>query len=43
MMRLGRTIATRAFKDTQVSEVVGLTTEAIGADPQEADVTIEPA
>ncbi len=32
VMRLGRTIATRTVKDTQVSEIVGLITGAIGAD-----------
>jgi len=35
VMRLGRTVATRAVKDTEVSEIVGLITGAIGADPQE--------
>ena len=35
VMRLGRTIATRTVKDTQVSEIVGLITGAIGADPEE--------
>jgi ABC-type sugar transport system ATPase subunit len=36
VMRLGRTIATRVVKDTKVSEIVGLITGAIGADPEEA-------
>ncbi|MCB1498547.1 MAG: sugar ABC transporter ATP-binding protein [Bauldia sp.] len=35
VMRLGRTVATRVVKDTQVSEIVGLITGAIGADPEE--------
>ena len=35
VMRLGRTIATRTVKDTQVSEIVGLITGAIGADAEE--------
>ena len=35
VMRLGRTIATRTVKDTKVSEIVGLITGAIGADPEE--------
>ena len=35
VMRLGRTIATRRVKDTQVSEIVGLITGAIGADAEE--------
>jgi hypothetical protein len=36
-MRLGRTIATRTVKDTKVSEIVGLITGAIGADPEEEE------
>jgi ABC-type sugar transport system ATPase subunit len=40
VMRLGRTIATRTVKDTQVSEIVGLITGAIAADPQEAIAAI---
>jgi ABC-type sugar transport system ATPase subunit len=35
VMRLGRTIATRVVKDTQVSEIVGLITGAIPGDHQE--------
>jgi len=35
VMRLGRSIATRTVKDTQVSEIVGLITGAIPADVQE--------
>ena len=35
VMRLGRTVATRVVKDTVVSEIVGLITGAIGADPEE--------
>jgi ABC-type sugar transport system ATPase subunit len=35
VMRLGRTIATRVVKDTQVSEIVGLITGAIPGDQQE--------
>ena len=35
VMRLGRTIATRTVKNTQVSEIVGLITGAIGADAEE--------
>lgn len=35
VMRLGRTIATRVVKETKVSEIVGLITGAIGADPEE--------
>ena len=34
VMRLGRTVATRAVKQTDVSEIVGLITGAIAADPQ---------
>jgi ABC-type sugar transport system ATPase subunit len=34
VMRLGRTIATRVVKDTQVSEIVGLITGAIAGDAQ---------
>lgn len=39
VMRLGRTIATRVVKDTQVSEIVGLITGAIAGDmpAEEAD------
>ena len=39
VMRLGRTIATRVVKDTQVSEIVGLITGAIAGDmpTEEAD------
>ncbi|WP_375451355.1 ATP-binding cassette domain-containing protein [uncultured Devosia sp.] len=35
VMRLGRSIATRTVKDTQVSEIVGLITGAIPGDAQE--------
>jgi ABC-type sugar transport system ATPase subunit len=35
VMRLGRTIATRTVKDTQVSEIVGLITGAISTDNEE--------
>ena len=35
VMRLGRTVATRIVKNTVVSEIVGLITGAIGADPEE--------
>jgi ABC-type sugar transport system ATPase subunit len=35
VMRLGRTIATRIVKETAVSEIVGLITGAIVADPQQ--------
>ena len=37
VMRLGRTIATRVVKQTGVSEIVGLITGAIAADPQQED------
>jgi ABC-type sugar transport system ATPase subunit len=43
VMRLGRTIATRTVKDTKVSEIVGLITGAIGADPEEERLTISAA
>jgi len=44
VMRLGRTIATRVVKDTQVSEIVGLITGAISADPvTEVAATLPPA
>jgi len=33
-MRLGRTIATRSIKDTEVSEVVGLITGAVRGDAE---------
>jgi len=36
VMRLGRSIATRTVKDTQVSEIVGLITGAIPGDSEEA-------
>ena len=35
VMRLGRSIATRVVKNTEVSEIVGLITGAIAADPNE--------
>jgi ABC-type sugar transport system ATPase subunit len=35
VMRLGRTIATRVVRNTNVAEIVGLITGAIGADPEE--------
>jgi ABC-type sugar transport system ATPase subunit len=34
VMRLGQTVATRVVKQTDVSEIVGLITGAIGTDPQ---------
>jgi ABC-type sugar transport system ATPase subunit len=40
VMRLGRTIATRIVKDTQVSEIVGLITGAIPGDSQEESESI---
>src|SRR4051812_34904740 len=40
VMRLGRTIATRTVKETKVSEIVGLITGAIGADPEEETATV---
>jgi ABC-type sugar transport system ATPase subunit len=40
VMRLGRTIATRTVKDTQVSEIVGLITGAIAGDRQVAEDSI---
>jgi ABC-type sugar transport system ATPase subunit len=43
VMRLGRTIATRTVKDTKVSEIVGLITGAIGADPEEERLTTNAA
>jgi len=43
VMRLGRTIATRTVRDTQVSEIVGLITGAIPGDNQEAEHTAIPA
>ena len=44
VMRLGRTIATRNVKQTQVSEIVGLITGAIGADPdRETELVTNPA
>ncbi len=44
VMRLGRTIATRVVKQTQVSEIVGLITGAIGADPErETKLVTNPA
>ena len=44
VMRLGRTIATRIVKQTQVSEIVGLITGAIGADPErETELVTNPA
>jgi ABC-type sugar transport system ATPase subunit len=43
VMRLGRTVATRVVKQTSVSEIVGLITGAIGADPQEETRIVEGA
>jgi ABC-type sugar transport system ATPase subunit len=43
VMRLGRTIATRTVKNTQVSEIVGLITGAIGADVEEESRLTSPA
>ncbi|MEO6634603.1 MAG: ATP-binding cassette domain-containing protein, partial [Devosia sp.] len=43
VMRLGRTIATRDVKKTQVSEIVGLITGAIASDAEEAAPTAVPA
>jgi ABC-type sugar transport system ATPase subunit len=44
VMRLGRTIATRTVKETQVSEIVGLITGAIGANPEkETELVTNPA
>jgi ABC-type sugar transport system ATPase subunit len=43
VMRLGRSIATRTVKDTQVSEIVGLITGAIPGDQQEEVGTLIPA
>jgi len=44
VMRLGRTIATRVVKDTQVSEIVGLITGAIGPDAvTETSAVLHPA
>jgi ABC-type sugar transport system ATPase subunit len=43
VMRLGRTIATRKVKETQVSEIVGLITGAIGADAEEESRITSPA
>ena len=40
VMRLGRSIATRAVADTEVSEIVGLITGAIPADPEETDAPV---
>ena len=41
VMRLGRTIATRNVKDTQVSEIVGLITGAIPGDVAEAESQVD--
>ncbi|MET3900224.1 ABC-type sugar transport system ATPase subunit [Devosia sp. UYZn731] len=43
VMRLGRSIATRTVKDTQVSEIVGLITGAIPGDHQQEAETALPA
>jgi ABC-type sugar transport system ATPase subunit len=43
VMRLGRSIATRTVKDTQVSEIVGLITGAIPGDQQQEAETALPA
>ena len=43
VMRLGRTIATRTVKDTQVSEIVGLITGAIPGDAEAGAGVKEPA
>ncbi|MDB5530102.1 MAG: hypothetical protein JWR51_3205 [Devosia sp.] len=43
VMRLGRSIATRTVKDTQVSEIVGLITGAIPGDHQEEAATLATA
>lgn len=43
VMRLGRTVATRAVKDTTVEEVVGLITGAIGPDVSPLDDAEVPA
>jgi ABC-type sugar transport system ATPase subunit len=40
VMRLGRSIATRTVRDTQVSEIVGLITGAIPGDAQEEGVRV---
>lgn len=40
VMRLGRTVATRTVRETAVSEIVGLITGAIGADPEEATLRV---
>ena len=42
-MRLGRTIATRVVKDTNVSEIVGLITGAIAGDSLEETRVAVPA
>ena len=43
VMRLGRTIATRVVKNTQVSEIVGLITGAITPSPEEGAPAAVPA
>jgi len=43
VMRLGRSIATRTVKDTQVSEIVGLITGAIPGDHQQEAATLATA
>ena len=43
VMRLGRSIATRTVKDTEVSEIVGLITGAIPGDAQAAEAARIPA
>ena len=43
VMRLGRTIATRVVKNTQVSEIVGLITGAIAPGPEEGAPAAVPA
>jgi ABC-type sugar transport system ATPase subunit len=43
VMRLGRTIATRVVKNTQVSEIVGLITGAIVPGPEEGAPAAVPA
>ena len=43
VMRLGRTIATRVVKQTQVSEIVGLITGAIAPDAQQEAAAAVPA
>jgi ABC-type sugar transport system ATPase subunit len=40
VMRLGRSIATRTVRDTQVSEIVGLITGAIPGDAQEEGIRV---